>query len=92
VEFEWDDEKARSNLEKHGVSFEVAKKVFEDVFRGERPSDDDAADGEERWVTTGLAGSFELVVVYAIRGNKVRVISARKAERDEREEYWRDRC
>jgi uncharacterized DUF497 family protein len=71
VEFEWDQTKARSNLEKHGVSFEVAAKVFDDVFRGERPSGDDGEKGDERWVTTGVVGGIELVVVYTVRGNKL---------------------
>jgi len=91
VDFEWDADKARSNLEKHGVSFELARRTFDDALRGERPSDEDAADGEDRWVTTGLVAGVELIVVYTVREDKLRLISARKADRHEREEYWKNR-
>jgi hypothetical protein len=43
---------------------------------------------EERWVTVGLVEGIELYVVYTVRAERVRLISARKATRDERKEYW----
>ena len=53
VEFEWDDAKAKTNLNSHGVSFSLAKSVFRDVFAVEFV--DDREDGEERFVTIGMA-------------------------------------
>ena len=86
VDFDWDPKKARSNLEKHGVSFRLAASVFRDplaltIF------DDDHSEREERWVTLGRAESEQtLLVVHTLRwieptGIKVRIISARKADR-----------
>jgi uncharacterized protein len=90
VEFEWDEDKARSNLKRHRISFEYATLVFEDKARVERP--DLRIDyGEDRWLTIGLIDSFEVVVVYIMRGQNVRLISARKAKPDERKEYWENR-
>lgn len=87
MDFEWDSRKAAANLRKHGVPFRFATRVFLDVNRLERP-DTDGEYGEDRWITVGLAGEFELTVVYTVRGEQIRIISARKAERHEREAYW----
>lgn len=87
MEFEWDPRKAESNLRKHGVPFHFATAVFLDENRLERLE----ANGnyeEDRWITVGLAGEFELTVVYTMRGERIRLISARKADRYEREAYW----
>jgi uncharacterized protein len=87
VEFEWDATKAAVYEKKHGISFEIAAEVFADIERVERF--DLASSGtEERWATTGLVGGAEVFVVYAIHNEAVRLISARKANRHEREEYW----
>ncbi len=83
MKFEWDDEKARSNLDKHGISFSLAERVFDDVWRLERAGEDDDWHGEERWITTGVVGGVELVVVYTIRGDTVRLISPRWADMSE---------
>jgi uncharacterized protein len=87
VEFDWDGTKAASNLRKHGVAFEFAAGVFADVNRIER-RDLDSSDDEERWATVGLIEGLEIYVVYTVRGEVVRLISARKASRYEREKYW----
>jgi uncharacterized protein len=87
VEFEWDEAKAKSNERKHGVSFEFAANVFEDRARIER-LDVDSSKGEARWATTGLIEGVEVYVVYVMRGEAIRLISARKASRYERKEYW----
>jgi uncharacterized DUF497 family protein len=90
VDFEWDEEKAASNERKHGVAFGYAVAVFLDPWRYERL--DSAIDyGEERWSITGLIGREEIVVAFTFRGEKTRIISARRASRDERREYWQDR-
>ncbi len=64
MKFDWDEAKAKSNLEKHGVSFGLAERVFDDIWRIERADEDEEWHGEERWVTTGLVGGTELVVVH----------------------------
>jgi uncharacterized DUF497 family protein len=87
VEFEWDEAKAKSNERKHGISFKFAAKVFEDRARIER-LDVDSSKGEARWATTGLIEGVEVYVVYVMRGEAIRLISARKASRYERKEYW----
>jgi hypothetical protein len=87
VDFEWDASKAKSNERKHGVTFEFAVGVFADDDRIER-LDADSSSTEERWATTGLIEGMEIYVVYAVRGESVRIISARRASRYEREAYW----
>jgi uncharacterized protein len=88
VDFEWDAAKAEINERKHGIPFEVAVRVFDDSERIERIDSDSSAE-EERWATTGLIDGIEVYVVYAARGEAIRIISARKANRHEREEYWK---
>jgi uncharacterized protein len=87
VEFDWNTAKAANNLRKHGVAFEFAAAVFADVNRVERRDSDPSRD-EERWATVGLIEGVEIFVVYTVRGEVTRLISARKASRYEREEYW----
>ena len=85
--FEWDPEKARSNLEKHGVSFEVAATVFGDPL-SLTVADPDHSDEEDRFVTIGqTARSETIVVVHTDRGEGVRIISARQATTRERRQY-----
>jgi uncharacterized protein len=88
AEFEWDAEKAEANLAKHGVSFEVAIGVFEDRHAIEW-IDDREDYGEERFVISGNVQSALLTVVYTERGERIRIISARRATRREQEEYHR---
>jgi uncharacterized protein len=85
MEFEWDVIKARANERKHAVTFEFATGVFEDPYRIERS---DESSVEERWAAIGLAEGTEICVIYSLRGEALRLISARKATRDEREKYW----
>ncbi|GAB6391835.1 MAG: BrnT family toxin [Treponematales bacterium] len=85
MEFEWDPEKERRNIKKHGISFTVAEHVFDDPHRIER-HDDDASDVEDRWQTIGMAGRA-LFVVYTERGDTTHIISARVAEPFERRIY-----
>ena len=83
--FEWDDAKAASNLRKHGISFDLARRAFEDPLALER-LDLDVMD-EERLLLTGMADGSFLTVVFAERGTRMRIISARKASRHEQAEY-----
>jgi uncharacterized DUF497 family protein len=87
VEFEWDPNKAASNLRKHRVRFAEAVTVFEDDSMLLIPDDDS---DEARFIALG-AGSIGrlLVVVYTTRAGRIRIISARKATRKERVEYER---
>lgn len=88
-EFEWDDAKADSNLQKHGVSFEAARLVFEDVFSVEEP--DTSLDyGEERLLLIGMAKGEILAVVYTERDGRIRIISARKANKREQHGYYQN--
>ena len=90
MEFEWDIVNAATNLAKHGISFELAQTVFQDHFAVER-QDVDPVSGEVRWNLIGLAFGRELFVTYTVRNGKIRLMSARKAQRDEREQYWTNR-
>jgi uncharacterized DUF497 family protein len=86
-DFEWDPAKARANLAKHGVDFDVAKNVFLDPAAIVEPNDSDPA--EDRWRTIGLAGGKVLFVVFTERsGNVIRIISARKANKREERNYF----
>ena len=85
MEFEWDPGKARSNERKHAIAFEFATGVFEDIDRTERL---DISSVEERWATVGVVEGVEIYVVYTVRDEAVRLITARRATRNEREEYW----
>ena len=87
-EFEWNSDKAESNLVKHGVSFEAARRVFDDAFAFER-CDFDSAEGEIRYVITGMVNDVILTVVYTERGDRTRIVSARRATKHEQEEYYR---
>jgi uncharacterized protein len=79
MEFEWDDEKAVSNLEKHGVSFAEAMTVFADPLESTIPDPDHSRE-EARFLSLGASNANRLLVVaYTERGGKTRLISAREA-------------
>ena len=85
-DFEWDDAKASENLARHGVSFEAASLAFDDAFavvRGDRRQ----SYGEERFILLGMVQQRLLAVSYTLRGERVRIISARFAEPRERRRY-----
>jgi len=88
IRFEWDPRKAKSNAQKHGVSFEEAKSVFFDE-QALLLEDPQPLHEEERFVLLGLSSSLRvLVVIHALRDRDViRIISARKATRLETREY-----
>lgn len=83
LRFEWDEEKARINLKKHGILFETAAKVFNriEIF------DEAHSIDEDRYITIGLAENV-LFVVYIERGERIRLISARLATNRERRIYY----
>ena len=86
----WDSNKAKANIEKHGVSFEVAVTVFNDPFN--LSILDSKAKGEERWITVGLSADKKTLIVihtYIVQDANeiIRIISARKATKKERQTY-----
>ena len=85
--FEWDPKKAASNLKDHGISFDEATSVFADILAMNMP-DPDHSDGEQRFLVLGMSAASRLVVVsYAERPPRTRVISARLATKHERRKY-----
>jgi uncharacterized protein len=87
TEFEWDPDKAESNLQKHGVSFAEAATVFFDPFSITVPDPLHSVE-ENRFVITGLSyQQRHLVVVHSDRGDRIRIISARLATPSERKKY-----
>ena len=85
IEFEWDDDKAESNIRKHGVTFEEAVEVFFDPFY---QTGDASVEQESRDFIIGYTFSQHLLlVVYVERGERTRLISARPATRAERKLY-----
>jgi len=87
--FEWDERKNRANRKKHGVSFEEARSAFlDDYARVLR--DDEHSEDEERFLLLGMSTSLRILVVchcYRRKDEAVRIISARKADRDEQDQY-----
>jgi uncharacterized DUF497 family protein len=88
-DFEWDDAKAASNWRDHGVTFEMARGAFRDPFALEWIDDSQGAQ-EPRYAMIGLSESRLLFVAYTLRGEVIRIISARKAEPYERRRYHDD--
>jgi len=85
--FEWDPQKAKSNLEKHGVSFEEASTAFQDTLSLTIDDPLHSID-EERLILIGMSQkNTVLVVVHTERGDNIRIISARKATKKERKSY-----
>jgi uncharacterized DUF497 family protein len=87
LSFEWDENKAKLNSAKHGVSFEEASTVFGDPLSLTIP-DPAHSRVEDRFVILGCShGRKLLVVVHTERGDNIRIISARRASRKERKQY-----
>jgi uncharacterized DUF497 family protein len=84
MEFEWHERKRRSNLEKHGIDFWDAIGIFEGPVL---TVPDNRAYGEQRYRAIGVIDGMEIVVVYTERRNAIRIISARRANRHERQDY-----
>ncbi len=80
--------KRKATLQSMGVSFEAARLVFDDVFALEH-FDFTGDSPEPRYITIGMANGVILTVVYTERGDRIRIISARKATTHEQREYYR---
>ena len=88
LQFEWDPEKEKKNINDHNVSFHEAKTVFNPSGLTEIDFDDTHSQNEERYKITGYSRRNRLlVVVYTERGSITRIISARKATRSEKKLY-----
>ena len=91
MRFEWDEYKDRLNRAKHGVSFETARLVFDDPLH--LSVQDRIVAGEARWQTLGLVSGVVILIVAHTYGTEgpgqevIRIISARKATRNERRRY-----
>ena len=86
TDVEWDPAKARSNLEKHGISFSDAEAVLFDPMT--ISMEDQSAEGEDRFVAVGCNSLGQVsVVCYTYRGDNIRMISARPATKRERNTY-----
>jgi len=89
LRFVWDPRKARENSRKHGVTFEEAQTVFFDDY-ALLAGDPDHSDEEDRFLLLGISSILRILVVchcYRESDSEIRLISARKADKDERREY-----
>jgi uncharacterized DUF497 family protein len=94
LRFEWDERKNKTNRQKHGVSFEEAQTAFADE-RGLLIDDPEHSEAEDRFVLLGMSSALRVLVVchcYRTGGDAIRIISARRADRQEQADYserWR---
>ena len=89
LDFEWDNKKSKINIDKHNISFEEAKSVFYDEQAIEF-YDDKHSEWEDRFLMLGLSKKLNLLIVchcYREADNKIRIISARKATKNESKHY-----
>ena len=94
MKYEWNEEKNKLNQQKHSISFEEAKEVFEDALQISK-LDKRFSYFEERWITVGTTSKHKVLVVanlfFTDDGEEIiRIISARKANKQEKESY--ERC
>ncbi len=89
--FEWDEEKLKENLRKHGVSFDEAKTVFNDPL-AMTIGDPDHSAREDRYIDMGMSSRGRILMVwYTERGLNIRIIGSRKATRGQRRQYEKER-
>ena len=90
VKFEWDEAKAKSNITKHGISFEEAKSVFFDEYAIQFYDDESSQLEEDRFLMLGSSNEANILLVCHCErheGETIRIISARKATKSERKYY-----
>lgn len=93
IEFEWDEKKNKVNAQKHGVSFDEARTVFYDE-NAIQFFDPEHSESENRFLLLGISFKIKtLVVCHCFRQEEtvIRIISARKADKDEEQVYWSER-
>ena len=90
IRFDWDERKNTANIKKHGVSFEEAQTVFLDE-NAIRYFDPDHSQDEDRFIMLGMSFKLRVLVVchcYRASDSTIRLISARKANKKESQDYW----
>ena len=86
MEFEWDEAKNQTNVRKHGIGFDTARRIFEGTVATSADHRQDY--GEERHISIGRVEAVAVIVVaHTERGGRIRLISARPASRKERKAY-----
>ncbi len=85
--FEWDEDKRSSTLVKHGIDFLDAVRIFDGRPALHAPS---YHPDEERWVATGRLSGRMVSVVYTYRGDRIRIITARRARKNEQRKYHKN--
>ncbi len=93
MDFEWDEDKAKANLQKHEISFNEATTVFEDI-EALLIYDPDHSNTEDRFILLGISQLSKILVVchcYRESETKIRIISARKATKNEKNSYQRSK-
>ena len=91
LRFKWDKKKEKINIKKHGISFEEANSVFYDE-KAIQFFDPDHSEDEGRFILLGISFKLRIMVVcrcFRESETVVRLVSARKADKDEQKEYWR---
>ena len=89
--FEWDADKEKHNIEKHdGITFRMAAKVFSDSKRIENYDVRHSLAGEDRWNVIGMVERVLFVVYTEVSDGRTRIISARAANKEETDEYYRN--
>ena len=90
IKFEWDENKNKSNIKKHNVSFDEAKSVFSDD-KARLIADPEHSDLEDRFILLGMSSHVKILVIshtYKENDEKIRIISARKATKNETKYYF----
>ena len=87
-DFEWDERKSKSNYDKHGIAFDYAKQAFADPF-GVEILDDTEDYREDRYLFIGMIEGTLFSVIYTLRSERFRLISARYSNKDEQDHYFR---
>ncbi|MCS6994241.1 MAG: BrnT family toxin [Anaerolineales bacterium] len=86
MSYEWDEQKRQINIKKHGIDFLDVEEIFDgDIVT---IPDERFDDGENRFIVIGILRSTVVVVVYTERGENIRIISARKATKNEQIYYF----
>lgn len=83
--FEWDENKRRSNIEKHGLDFRDAPQLFDENYVEVKAKA--GLDGEERFLATGVVNEKHVTIIYTERDGATRIISFRKARKNEHRRY-----
>lgn len=87
MKFEWDENKAKSNVVKHGITFLEAVTIFADPYLLFTEDSQHSQQEEREWAIRETENGSLIVVVFTIRDEKIRIISARKASKTERKQY-----